>query len=164
MLCEKCGQNTATTHIKTVINGDITEMKLCGYCAAKEGYTDFQKGSLSALLSSMLTGGLQNPGKIQASRCSFCGATFAQIAEIGKVGCSNCYKEFKSELLPYFKRIHGSVQHNGKTPVSTQKLATVPEKPSIEELKIKLAELVASERYEEAAVLRDKIKEEEGKK
>lgn len=163
MLCEKCGQNTATTHIKTVINGNVTEMSLCGYCAAKEGYTDFSKGSLSALLSSMLASGVQNAGKIQSGRCSFCGATFAQIAESGKVGCANCYKDFKNELLPYFKRIHGSVKHSGKNPTAS-KLATMPEKPSIEELKIRLAELVASEKYEEAAVLRDKIKEEEGKK
>ena len=164
MLCEKCGKNTATTHIKTVINGNVTEMSLCGYCAAKEGYTDFQKGSLSAPLSSMLASGIQNAGKIQSGRCSFCGATFAQIAESGKVGCTNCYKEFKQELLPYFKRIHGSVQHSGKTPVASKKLATVPENLKLEELKIKLAELVASERYEEAAVLRDKIREQEGKK
>ncbi len=163
MLCEKCGKNTATTHIKTVINGKVTEMSLCGYCSAKEGYTDFHKGSLSALLSSMLATGVQNAGKIQSGRCSFCGATFAQIAESGKVGCANCYKDFKNELLPYFKRIHGSVQHSGKNPISV-KLATTSAKPTIQELKIRLAELVALEKFEEAAVLRDKIKEEEGKK
>lgn len=163
MLCEKCGKNTATTHIKTVINGVVTEMNLCGYCAAKHGYTDFSKGSLSALLSSMLASGVQNAGKIQTGRCSFCGATFAQIAESGKVGCANCYKDFKNELLPYFKRIHGSVQHSGKNPISV-KLATTSATPTIEELKIRLAELVALEKFEEAAVLRDKIKEEEGKK
>lgn len=163
MLCEKCGKNTATTHIKTVINGVVTEMNLCGYCAAKHGYTDFSKGSLSALLSSMLASGVQNAGKIQTGRCSFCGATFAQIAESGKVGCANCYKDFKNELLPYFKRIHGSVQHSGKNPISV-KLATTSAAPTIEELKIRLAELVALEKFEEAAVLRDKIKEEEGKK
>ena len=162
MLCEKCGKNTATTHIKTVINGNVTEMNLCGYCAAKEGYTDFSKGSLSALLSSMLATGVEGAGKLQVSRCNFCGASFAQIAERGKVGCANCYKEFKNELLPYFKRIHGSVQHGGKNPVST-KLTVKPEKPSVEGLKIQLAELVAAEKFEEAAILRDKIKEEEGK-
>ena len=162
MLCEKCGKNTATTHIKTVINGNVTEMSLCGYCAAKEGYADFQKGSLSALLSSMLASGVQSAGKIQASRCSFCGTTFAQIAESGKVGCGNCYKDFKTELLPYFKRIHGSVKHSGKSPKTTGLMATNPS-PTIEELKIKLAELVAAEEFEQAAVLRDKIKEEEGK-
>lgn len=163
MLCEKCGKNTATTHIKTVINGKVTEMSLCGYCSAKEGYTDFQKGSLSALLSSMLATGMQNAGKIQTGRCSFCGATFAQIAESGKVGCANCYKDFKNELLPYFKRIHGSVQHSGKSP-KTVGLVTTNALPTIEEMKMKLAELVAAEEFEQAAVLRDKIREEEGKK
>lgn len=163
MLCEKCGKNTATTHIKTVINGNVTEIRLCGYCAAKEGYTDFSNGSLSGLLSSMLATGVGGAGKLQMSRCKFCGASFAQIAERGKVGCANCYKEFKDELLPYFKRIHGSVRHSGKNPITTE-LTVKPEKPSVDELKVKLAELVAAEKFEEAAVIRDKIKKEEGNK
>ena len=33
MMCQNCGQRTATTHIKTIINGQLTESHLCSQCA-----------------------------------------------------------------------------------------------------------------------------------
>ncbi len=162
MLCQKCGQNTATTHIKTVINGIVSELNLCGYCAAKEGYTGFSKGSISNMLASMLGQTMKTGSKIPEKSCSCCGMSFSGIAESGKVGCSNCYKEFKGELMPYLKRIHGSTKHNGKIP-GTKKLVVVNDENNVATLKAKLAELVAAENYEEAAVIRDRIRKEEEK-
>ena len=40
MKCQKCGVNEATTHIKTMINGQYTEYYLCPDCAEKMGYTN----------------------------------------------------------------------------------------------------------------------------
>ena len=159
MLCEKCGKNATTTHIKTVINGKVTEQNLCGYCAAKIGYSG---GSISGILSSMLGKTLQTEGKISTRMCDCCNTTFADIAETGKVGCSKCYEVFGRELMPYLKRIHGSVRHIGKVPGSTELVVTKKES-NLSELKAKLASLVAEERYEEAAVVRDEIRKLEGK-
>jgi protein arginine kinase activator len=161
MLCEKCGKNTATTHIKTVINGKVTEQNLCGYCAAKGGYSGFNGGSISGILSSMLGKALQSETMISSRRCECCNTAFTDIAETGKVGCSNCYKEFGNELKPYLKRIHGSVHHIGKNPGTTELIVTGKEN-TISALKSKLATLVAEERYEEAALVRDEIKRLEG--
>ncbi len=161
MLCEKCGKNPATTHIKTVINGKVAEQNLCGYCAAKGGYTGFSDGSISSLLSSMLGKTLQREGSLSAKHCDCCNTAFADIAETGKVGCSQCYKVFGDELRPYLKRIHGSVRHIGKVPGSTELVVTGKES-NLSELKAKLASLVAQERYEEAAVVRDEIRKLEG--
>ena len=162
MLCQKCGKNNATTHIKTVINGTVTELNLCGYCAAKEGYTAFSKGSISNLFASMLGNSMEMGSRVSTRKCSFCGASFADIAETGKVGCSHCYTEFKDELLPYLKRIHGSVKHNGKISGSKEIMVTNGGN-RLSELKAKLAKLVANENYEEAAIVRDEIRKEEGK-
>lgn len=41
MLCQSCGQNQATTHIKTIINGELAEVNLCRECAQKLGYNSF---------------------------------------------------------------------------------------------------------------------------
>ncbi len=162
MLCQKCGQNPATTHIKTVINGTVSELNLCGYCAAKEGYGGGSFGSISNMLASMLGQTMKTGEKIPSRSCSCCGLSFSEIAETGKVGCANCYLEFKAELKPYLKRIHGSVRHNGK--IAGRKELTVPANTNkLESLKAELAGLVAAEKYEEAAVIRDRIKEEEGK-
>ena len=147
MLCEKCCKNPATTHIKTAINGKFTELSLCGYCAAEAGYNSFAGSTFSGILASMLGQSLKS---------------FADIAESGKVGCANCYNEFGEELLPYLKRIHGSVHHNGKNPGNNQ-LIIKDKSNTVSELKVKLANLVAAEKYEEAAVVRDEIKKLEGK-
>ncbi len=161
MLCQKCGKNAATTHIKTVINGKVTEQNLCGYCAAKNGYTNFSGGSITNLLASMLGQSMQINSAIPTRKCNCCGATFADIAETGKVGCAQCYTEFEEELLPYLKRIHGSVRHTGKVPGSKE-LVVAESRDKLTELKAKLASLVAAEKYEEAAVVRDEIKKMEG--
>lgn len=163
MLCQQCGKNTATTHIKTVINGKVTEQNLCGYCAAKGGYSNFANGSITSLLSSMLGNSLQSESESFKKSCSCCGSTFANIAETGKVGCAECYKTFADELLVYLKRIHGSINHTGKTPGSKELVVRDSSDP-ITELKIKLANLVSLEKYEEAAVVRDQIKKLEEEK
>lgn len=161
MLCQKCGQNTATTHIKTVINGKVTNQNLCGYCAAKNGYSSFMGGSISGILSSMLGQTIKSDISSVENGCPCCGSTFADIAESGKVGCAECYNVYSSELLPYLKRIHGSINHNGKSPESKE-LTVTDTQYKISELKRKLAGLVADEKYEEAAVVRDEIKKMEG--
>ena len=38
MLCQICGQQPATTHIKTIVNGKLTQAHLCAECARKQGY------------------------------------------------------------------------------------------------------------------------------
>ena len=160
MLCQKCGVNAATTHIKTVINGKVTEQSLCGYCAAKEGYSGFAGGSISGILSSMLGQAIKSSNALE-NTCSCCGSSFADIAETGKVGCAHCYNTFSQELMPYLKRIHGSVSHTGKSP-ERKELVVADSTDKITKLKIKLTKLVSEENYEEAAIVRDEIKRLEG--
>ena len=162
MLCEKCGKNHATTHIKTVIGGVVHEKNLCGYCAASEGYNGFGHNSLTEMLTSVFGDVLASSKNAAASRCSCCGATFSDIAETGKVGCSECYTTFYSELLPYLKRVHGSTKHAGKIP-NKAPLIVKPKEETVEDLRLRLSELVSSEMFEEAAIVRDKIKKLEGK-
>ena len=38
--CDKCGAQNATTHVKTIINGELTEYDLCSACAHKLGYNN----------------------------------------------------------------------------------------------------------------------------
>lgn len=157
MLCEKCGKNHATTHIKTVVNGIVREYNLCSECAAKSGYgSNSVTGMLASMLGDMSTLKLKNQ-----KNCQVCGATFADIAHDGKMGCSECYNTFKEEILPYLKRVHGATQHTGKIP-NRAPLIVRPKEKTIDELRQELSRLVAEEKYEQAAVVRDKIKEMEG--
>ena len=69
---------------------------------------------------------------------------------------------FYNELLPYLKRVHGSTGHVGKIP-NNAPLVVKPKTKTIDDLRNELSRLVAEENYEQAAVIRDKIKEMEAK-
>lgn len=163
MLCEKCGKNHATTHIRSVVNGVVREMNLCGYCAAAGGYTNISHNSLAGMLASMFGEVTSLGANENAVKCPVCGMTFSDIAESGRMGCAECYKTFNNELLPYLKRVHGSTRHVGKVPNSAP-LMVKPETDTVEALRMELNRLVSQEKYEEAAVIRDKIKKLEGEK
>ncbi len=164
MLCEKCGKNTATTHIRSVVNGVVREKNLCSHCAAQEGVGDIGHTSLAQMLSSMFGETLTLTNKSALKRCECCGASFSDIAQHGKVGCSKCYETFYSELLPYLKRVHSSTLHAGKIP-NKAPLAPLPKEETVDDLRMLMNRLVSEERFEEAAIIRDKIKkaEEDGK-
>lgn len=155
MLCQKCGKNPATTHIHSVIGGVVKDVDLCQSCAAEQGYSSNPVGSLASMLSSVF-GDVALPCAAREEGCSCCGATFREIANMGKAGCPLCYEKFKKELLPYLKRIHGSVQHVGKKSARDQLIVTPKDK--LTEMRKKLTELVKNENYEEAAVVRDEIR------
>lgn len=157
MLCEKCGKYAATTHIKTVIDGVVYEKNLCSDCAKSEGMGDFTSGSLSDILASVFGESAPNLNTSSLKKCECCGSTFSDISKSGKVGCPNCYKVFKNELLPYLKRVHGSIEHVGKIP--DKHIENVSENSeNAEDLKKQLKELIKQENYEQAAIVRDKIK------
>lgn len=159
MMCENCGKNPATTHLKTVVNGVVHENHLCSYCAANGGYTNVGELSLTNMLASMFGESISS-GKPVSKRCECCGASFSDIAQSGRVGCSECYTTFKNELLPSLNRLHGKAIHIGSVPEEEKKEQTSYEKINL--LKVKLAEAIKAEEFENAAKLRDEIRSLEG--
>ena len=161
MLCEKCGKNIATTYIKTVANGVMKTQHLCNACAAGEGYSHLQSGGLADMLISMLSGVSSPTIGNNTVRCPVCGSAFSDIAKTGKAGCTECYKTFYAELLPYLKRLHGAVNHVGQVPNAAP--LTQESSDELSSLRERLRDLVKEEKYEEAALLRDQIRELEAK-
>ena len=158
MLCENCMKNPATTHIRTVINGVVIEKNLCGYCAAKGGYSNFVNNGFASMLASMLGNEIAT-GNIKEIRCECCNTRFSDIAETGKMGCSQCYKTFSDKLIPYLKRVHGTTEHIGKRPVAGETLPVpVTTESRIEQLRSDMLKAVQSEEFEKAAKIRDEIK------
>lgn len=166
MICQACGKRTATTHIKTIVNGKLTQYHLCSECAKEKGYGNLF-GSWNLDFGNML-GGLigGNQVKEDVLRCKKCGASFSEIAKTGKLGCAECYTTFRRQLLPVIQRIHGTTRHKGKTPGSSalritdhnNQMMAVRESP-IEEKKRLLRQAIEAQEFEKAAVLRDEIKE-----
>ena len=166
MLCQNCGKNEATTHIKQIINGDMAESHLCSECASHLGYSDMFSGfglNLSELFGGFLGDTKPSISSGKALRCPKCGSSFDEIVHSGKVGCADCYRTFYDRLLPSIQRIHGKIKHSGKTAAaapSQQGVETVAEK--IEKLRAAMNEAVAKQNFEDAAKIRDEIKSLEG--
>lgn len=161
MLCQSCQKNQATTHIKTIINGELTEYMLCPECAKKMGYGNIFEDmafDFSSFLGNFLGNGL--PPRTSATRCKGCGAAFADIAKSGKVGCAECYETFFDDLLPSIRRIHGNTRHTGKLAGSAGKELRVVNE--LEQARQELRTAIEKQEFEKAAKLRDKIKELEG--
>ena len=162
MLCDICGKNQATVHLTEIIDGQMSELHLCEECARKKSSQMEQQFGLSDLLAGLAE--LVKPGErsqIDSIKCSNCGLSYKDFKKSGRLGCSECYSNFKKYLLPLLKRIHGSLRHVGKSP---SKMATkAKRKIQLNELRKRLHESIEKEEFEEAARLRDKIKELEKK-
>ncbi len=93
----------------------------------------------------------------EIDRCPKCHISFGDFQRTGLLGCSYCYEHFSRSLIPTVKRVQGGLSHIGKIPKNASK--EVVSKRKIDELKLKLKDLIAQENFEEAAVVRDEIQE-----
>ena len=91
----------------------------------------------------------------KVDRCPKCGIAFSDFKSTGLLGCSYCYEHFSKSLIPTIKRVQGGLVHIGKVPANASQ--EVVSRRRIDELKIKLRELIALENFEEAAKVRDEI-------
>ena len=73
------------------------------------------------------------------------------------MGCADCYKVFYDKLKPSLSRIHGRAIHAGKTGASFTESSALEYR--ITELKEQMQAAVNSQNFEEAAKLRDEIRD-----
>ena len=165
MKCEHCNKREATTFIKQNINGEKTEMHLCSECAAEMGLLDeFNPENFFAdtFFGNFLGAGIPAMNVLSGvDRCEYCGSSFNDIVKNGTVGCSHCYSKFADKLEPSIIKVHGKTRHVGKSVSYTEEPEQEEEKQEnpLEKLKEELKQAIKEQRFEDAAVLRDKIKE-----
>ncbi len=170
MLCDICGKNPATVHLTEIIDEQMNELHLCEECARTKSSAMEQQFGLSDLLAGMVDFEQSNKEEgLPAVKCPNCNLAYADFKKVGRLGCGECYNVFRQYLAPLLKRIHGSSQHVGKSPrkseVPSGPGAASPKKRNgLQELKDQLAKAIAKEAFEQAAALRDKIREMETKK
>lgn len=159
MICSVCNKRQATTHIKRVADGVLKEYYLCPECAKEQGY-------VNSFGASLLESFFRSSQVDDSVVCDKCGTSFDEIRRNKKFGCAECYKKFRRRLGPMIEQIHGTTKHKGKRPgssalrVQESNNTLVPvEKNELITLKGKLQKAIVSENFEEAAVLRDRIKE-----
>ncbi|MCW1915905.1 UvrB/UvrC motif-containing protein [Luteolibacter sp. GHJ8] len=160
MDCDICGKK-AKVHLTQLVGGQIKKIALCDDCAKEKGVTD----PTGFALAEMLLG--KTPGKVVAPvppvvqgfgrRCPECGFTLDDLRRIRRFGCAGCYTTFKEEVNQMLRGMHKGSKHCGKVPAGLMELHERTQR--LEELRGRLDQAITSENYEEAAGLRDEIRQ-----
>lgn len=154
MICDSCKDKGATVFLTQIVQGEVKKVNLCQDCSQEKGVTDPTGFALADLLV-----GIGSEQTVEVSpadeTCSACGFTRSDFKKTGRLGCSNCYEEFRDGLESLLRAMHKGVRHIGKVPEGAVSDAM---EDQLEQLRTTLDEAVAEERFEDAASLRDQIK------
>jgi protein arginine kinase activator len=166
MLCQDCNKREASIHLTQIVNNEKIILNLCKICAEKRGFhSPFEQMPfpLAEFVTGMIGPNKEKPhGKTEKSeapdiKCPNCGLTFSEFGKIGRLGCAKCYQAFRPELSDILRKIHGSADHRGHVAVQpSEDLQPMREEKRLRE---ELRRAIESENFEEAAHIRDQIRE-----
>lgn len=162
MTCNICGTNEATIHLTEIVNEQMVEIHLCEACAQEKG-TEFKAHfNVGDLLSGLtdLAQEVSGGGKL-AAKCPNCGLTYEEFGRTGRLGCAECYEAFSKLLLPLIRRVQHATQHVGKRPSRLSQPVRMNQ--GLRELQNRLQKSIQEEAFEEAARIRDQIRQLEEK-
>ena len=158
MLCCICKEKEATVHLTQIAGDKMQKVDLCEECAKTKGVNDPTGFSLADLLL-----GLGASQEIEQAaggaelKCARCGFTQADFKKAGRLGCPECYKTFAEPLEGLVKTMHKGTRHIGKVPEAFRQSRDLSDRLKL--LQKRLTKAIESEDFEEAAILRDEIKQ-----
>jgi protein arginine kinase activator len=158
MLCCICKEKNATVHLTQITGEKMQKVDLCEECAKTKGVNDQTGFSLADLLLGLGASQEleQSPGGAEA-KCPQCGFTHADFKKSGRLGCSECYVTFSEGLGGLLKTMHKGTRHVGKVPESLRTRRDLSNQ--LTALQKKLNKAIETEDFEQAALLRDQIKQ-----
>jgi protein arginine kinase activator len=152
MKCEICKKSDANVFIKQVVDGVVRKLHACQDCARAQG---FDVKLPMPLLKDLLFGGAaEAPAKpaAPARTCPACQMTAAEFRKTSLLGCPACYDVFADEVAPYLDSLPENPGHCGKVPARERAAA------ELAALQRSLKDAVDTQRFEEAAQLRDRLR------
>jgi protein arginine kinase activator len=157
--CQSCDL-PATVHLTEIVGGKKKELHLCQACAEKQETLKQQEKNIAVILQSMIGQHVGAPtDELSRLTCPACGIKYMEFKAEGRLGCPHDYAVFRDALLPLLERIHRAVRHRGKIPPHAIRHAAA--EGELRDLRQRLRRAVEAEAYEEAARLRDTIKQKE---
>jgi len=165
--CERCVEEPASVHLLRVVDGTVSHTHLCPGCA--EGMAEETEGlalvlAVPSVLRSLGRGTVAEepaqsvPGSEHKEQfCDVCGTTLTDLKESGLVGCAKCYEAFADYLETLLAGGAEPLEHLGKIPHRGPETDNL--RHEMLRLQRMLRELVACERFEEAAGVRDRLTE-----
>lgn len=159
MKCQLCS-NPATVHLTDIVNNQKRELHLCQSCAEAQQLVKQQELNLPAILQSLI-GQHVGPQTDALARltCPACGIKYMEFRAQGRLGCPHDYAVFRTGLEPLLQRIHRAARHVGKAP--RRGVLSQARQAELVELRRRLQAAVETEAYEEAARIRDLLRNKE---
>lgn len=174
MLCQKCLKNEATVFIEASVNGSSWKCHVCARCAAREVVISPDSAAAASqnpasYATKQKSSAARSSGRASVGRgaCPVCGTSHRQIRKTSRFGCATCYELFGESILDSSA---SAAESKLPAPEPKKRPALAPDdgKPddgnkdpaaAVKKLRDKLERAVRREDYEEAAGLRDKIKQ-----
>ncbi len=159
MKCHYC-TNPATVHFTEIVEKQKKELHLCKSCAEQQQLLKNQELNLPAFIQNVIGQHVgQLTDELARLTCPECGIKYMEFRAEGRLGCPHDYEVFRVPLEPLLQRIHRSGRHVGKSPRNRGRTAAA--QAELVELRRRLRRAVDGEAYEEAAQIRDLIREKE---
>jgi len=162
MKCESCNEREATVHYTEIEGTEKREIHLCEECyrqklAPVQKATDFAE-----LLKGLLHGVTDEDAAAANALCPTCGLSLAEFRASGRLGCPNDYHVFSEAIKPLIEKIQHGARHVGRVP--SRAGDALERENMLIRLRRELERAVQREQYEEAARLRDRVRELMGQK
>jgi protein arginine kinase activator len=159
MKCEICGLKDAVIHIRQIQKDLVHELHVCEDCAQEKGLTREEDSELpiANLLSGLLEGKDVTGGTEAKEVCPTCGMKASEFRKQGKLGCKDCFVAFEKDVRAIVSQMAARPRHTGKLP----RTLVVEHAAEVrgEEIREELRQAVEREDYEQAARLRDRLRE-----
>jgi len=154
--CQLCS-NPATVHLTDIVDMQKKELHLCQSCAEQHQLIKKQELNLPAILKSLIGQHIgQQTDELARLTCPACGIKYMEFRAQGRLGCPYDYVVFRDGLAPLMQRIHRSDHHVGKAP--QRSVLPAEQQAKLVELRRRLQNAIDRENYEEAAHLRDMLR------
>jgi len=157
LICGNCNKQPAMVHLAESVERDGEKswdfQDLCDACAREMGLPH------AKLMDPLV---LFQPFQFQTMReadaaCSQCGLKLSEFRRGGRLGCEKCYEAMGPFLKDILEKAHaGKSKHVGRGPGRAGEEAG--RRDDLDALQRRLKAAVDSEAYEEAARLRDRIR------
>ena len=154
MKCGRCSK-PAVLHITELRQGEVQALHLCEGCAKE--YLSHAQPSKQDGISDSGPEPEDSLDELELQVCPNCGIAFKEFRAQGRLGCPHDYVVFEDELLPLLENIHGETTHVGKIPKRSPQSSQIQFK--LIKLRNELRSSVEEERYEDAARIRDSIRQ-----
>ncbi len=170
MLCDDCRQRVSTIIHTGKKGGEDNVLYLCQACAEKRGIptpvlrnpVQLETGFTEIIKQLAGEGIIDRRDPSDSEMCTACGWSSGNLRETGLLGCPHCYTSFENQLMILLQKLHGSDSHLGKVYPQEGEWPQEEEDETI--LRSALEEAVNMEEFEQAAQIRDRLRQIQNRK